>query len=111
MFVYSWQSRFQQTNSLSDLNEALKAMKEAVDSTARDHPYRSGYLNNLGIVLRSIFEQTGLMNDLHTAVKASEETVKLIPYGHLNRRIYLHNLAKTLRSSFCCDKCCGTCIA
>jgi hypothetical protein len=60
---------------MQDLEEAIKAAQQAVDSTPVDRPGRAGRLNNLGNNLCSRYERTGQMQGLEEAIKAAQQAV------------------------------------
>jgi len=52
---------------MDDLEEAITAARQAVESTPSDHPARAGWLSNLGSKLKSRYKRTGQMADLEGA--------------------------------------------
>ena len=77
--------RFEQTDSIGDLNRAIMMEENAVESIPDDHPDRAMYLNNLGIALQSRFERTGSMEDLDRAIVTKEQAVESTPDDHPDR--------------------------
>lgn len=53
---------------MTDLQEAIDAARQAVESTPEDHPDRAACLNNLGNKLESRHERAGEMTDLQEIV-------------------------------------------
>ena len=81
---------------MSYLNEAITAIREAVEQTPAGHPNRALYLTNLGETLRRRFERTLCIDDINASVSAHEEAVELIPKGHQDLAMYLNNLGIAL---------------
>lgn len=62
------QTRFEQTGTIDDLDQAITAGRDAVAATPTDHPERAGSLSNLGLWLWVRFERTGAIDDLDQAI-------------------------------------------
>ncbi len=92
--------RFQQTESLASLDEAIQAFSQAVQASPDDHPNRWMYLSNLGIALRMRFEQTGAHADLDNAIQAFRQAVQATSIDHPSRATRLSGLGDTLRMRF-----------
>jgi hypothetical protein len=67
---------------MADLEEAIKVVRQAVDSTPDDHPNWAGWLNSLGSFLGRWYERTSEMADLEEAIKAAKRAVDLTPDGY-----------------------------
>ncbi len=68
-------TRFGRTGRLADLNGAVTAGRDAVDTTPPDHPNRPRRLSHLGAALRTRFERTGQQADLDDAITAFMDAV------------------------------------
>ncbi|KAF1963461.1 TPR domain-containing protein [Byssothecium circinans] len=86
------ESRYERTGHMDDLEAAIQAAQQAVDSTPDYHPDRAGYLNNLGNWLGRRFERTGLIDDLNRAVDVANMAVDTTPLDHPDRVTYSNNL-------------------
>ncbi|KAL5093247.1 hypothetical protein Trisim1_011052 [Trichoderma cf. simile WF8] len=93
-------TRFRQTGSTDDLNQAISILGEVVDATPHNDPQRAGYLSNLGIQLKSRFEQKGSIEDLNQAISILSEAVDVMPHDHSFRAGCLCNLGAGLSQRF-----------
>ncbi|MEU5098053.1 CHAT domain-containing protein [Streptomyces sp. NPDC020996] len=93
--LYSRYLRDPGTNS-SDLDEALRRLREAEASMPSDHPDRLTALNYLGLVLTASYERSGNLEELNQAVAAHREAVALTPEGHAVLGVRLLNLSAAL---------------
>jgi tetratricopeptide (TPR) repeat protein len=64
---------------LDDLDAAIAAYKQALDTTPPDSPDRPGYLNNLGIGLCARYARSGRLDDLDAAIAAYEQALDTTP--------------------------------
>lgn len=64
-------SRYERTEKMEDLEEAIKRAQEAVAATPDDHPNQAPMLNNLGNMLGLRFDRTGKMENLEQAIQRS----------------------------------------
>ncbi|KAK1991226.1 TPR domain-containing protein [Colletotrichum falcatum] len=81
---------------MSDLDEAIKIVRQAFNSTPKDHPDWATpdddngnllvRLNNLSIRLSDRFTRTGMMTDLEESIKIARRTVEAVPSNHSDRR-------------------------
>jgi tetratricopeptide (TPR) repeat protein len=94
------QRRFEQTQSIEDIDRAVQMNKKAVASTFDNHPHYASRFNNLGAGLQSRFELTGEMEDLNQAITAKEQAVPSSPDDHPGRAMYLDNLGNLLQRRF-----------
>jgi tetratricopeptide (TPR) repeat protein len=90
------QTRFEQTGTLADLNEAVTITEQALSAIPADHPRRSSYLSDLSGVLRTQFEQTGMLADLDRAVQLGHEAVNVTAADYPGRARYASNLGSAL---------------
>jgi len=88
--------RYERTGDMADLEAAIQAAQQAVDSTPQDHPNWAMHLNNLGNKHGSRYERTGGMADLQAAIQAAQQAVDSTPQDHPNRAMYLSNLGNKL---------------
>ncbi|KAF4953337.1 hypothetical protein FGADI_6103 [Fusarium gaditjirri] len=87
------QKRYQRTEAIKDLCQAVDAMKTAISLTPDDSPDLADRLNNLGLWLSTRFERTDMVEDLDCAVEAAKKAIKLTPESHQHYAGYLSNLA------------------
>lgn len=88
-------TRCERTGGTADLEDAIRAAQQAVDSTPEDHPDQAGYLNNLENMLSRQHERTSEMADLEDAIRAAQRVVESTPEDHPERAVYLSNLEKS----------------
>jgi tetratricopeptide (TPR) repeat protein len=93
------ESRFEQTNSLVVLEEAICNAEHAV-AVAEGHPDLAVYLSNLGSILQSKYDQTGKIEDLRRAISYAKRATEEVPETHSDRAAILSNLAPMLRTLF-----------
>jgi len=67
---------------MADLEAAIQAANQAVDSTLKDHPNRAGNLNNLGNNLVFRYQRTGEIADLEAAIRAAQQAVDSTSENH-----------------------------
>ena len=72
------QKRHEWTESIDDLNRAVRAKEEAVQHTPKDDAFRAIALNNLSNTLRSLFDRTGSIENLNKAIEVSRDAVTAI---------------------------------
>ncbi|MBT3150005.1 CHAT domain-containing protein [Streptomyces sp. CHD11] len=93
---------FGQTQSLTDLNAAIDADREAVLSTPGDDPDCAERLGHLGRGLGGRFNVTGLISDIDAAVDCYQEAVLATPPDHPARADRLYSLGLALDTRFAC---------
>ena len=69
--------RYRRSHSPADLEAAIAAHQEVVETTPADAPDRPGYLSNLGNVLRARYLLDGDAADLEAAIDAYRQACKL----------------------------------
>ncbi|KAL8310419.1 hypothetical protein RB597_010314 [Gaeumannomyces tritici] len=92
--------RFQLTESMDDINRAVKVADMAVDATPQNHPDRASRLSNLGNWLGMRFQLTESMDDINRAVEVAGRAVDATPQNHPDRAGRLNNLGNLLSSRF-----------
>jgi len=90
------ESRYERTGDMADLEAAIRAVQQAINSTPEDHPDRAGKLNNLGNKLESRYKRTGGIADLEAAIQVAEQAVDSTPEDHPDRAGRLNNLGNKL---------------
>jgi hypothetical protein len=91
--------RFDRTDSIDDLDNAIKFASMAVDATLPGSPNRAGNLSNYGVWLSRRFERFGWIEDLNNAIDVSNKAVEATKHGHF-RAGMLTNLGTRLGSRF-----------
>src|SRR5258706_501803 len=74
--------KFDQTQNIQDLEDAIKYTQAAVDKTPCDDPDLPIILNNLGSRLRDRYNRIGNMQDLEDAIKHIQAAVDKTPSDH-----------------------------
>ena len=88
--------RFERFGDLSDLQQAISLLEQAVRSTSVwDHRHPIG-LTNLGAALAHRFERLGELSDLEQAISKHRDATGLTPHGHPDIPIRLCHLGGTL---------------
>ncbi|KAG1829949.1 TPR-like protein [Suillus variegatus] len=85
---------------MSDLDESIELLRDALLLYPPGHPDRSLSLNNLALSLRDSFQQRGIMSDLDESIELLRDALLLPPPGRSDRSMYLNNLALSLRERF-----------
>ncbi|KAI3326723.1 hypothetical protein HD806DRAFT_488009 [Xylariaceae sp. AK1471] len=93
-------TRFELTEVMEDLNQAVEIADVAMEATPIDHPDRASRLDNLGTWLGRRFERTSSMDDLNRAVDIASAAVNATPQDHPDRAGRLNNLGKLLGKRF-----------
>ena len=88
--------RFQQTQKMKDLDEAIHTVQQAVD-VAQGGGQRAGYLTNLGNMLMRRFERTKKLEDLEEAIRKAEQAVEASSEGDPYFTGFLNNLCFKLK--------------
>ncbi|GAA3228322.1 CHAT domain-containing protein [Dactylosporangium siamense] len=86
------QTRYERDGALSDLDAALAAVREAVDSAPVEDP---AMLSNLGNILRIRATRTHEVRDLDDAIVAGRRSVDVAPIGSEDVSKYVFNLSLT----------------
>ncbi|KAF6813207.1 TPR domain-containing protein [Colletotrichum sojae] len=87
--------RFERTESISDINHAIRIGHKAVGLTGEGHPARAARLNSLGISLCLRSQSRGSIEDLDDAIRLAQEVLDCFS----NRPVHpglLHNLGMRL---------------
>lgn len=85
---------------MSDLEEAIRIGRQAVDDTAQEHPSQAGWLNNLGSWLGDSFLKTDVMAELDEAICHARQAVDATPKGYPDRAGRLTNLGFLLGTRY-----------
>ncbi|KAF7173513.1 hypothetical protein CNMCM6106_007573 [Aspergillus hiratsukae] len=86
----------QEEEAIADLEETIRAAREAVNATPEDHPDRPALLNNHVDGLRQRYSRTGAMADLEESIRVAQEAVNATPEDHPYRATRLSNLGSRL---------------
>jgi hypothetical protein len=96
-------TRYERTGDTGALDEAIVVLRQAVDAVPAVHVTRPGFLNNLGIALRSRFDAgTAAIAtapdpaDIRESVTVLTQAVAAAPRGGPDRAGYVANLASSL---------------
>ncbi|MEU1819712.1 CHAT domain-containing protein [Streptomyces roseifaciens] len=92
--------RCERTGSLSDLDEAIGAAREAVAALPADHPQRSSALSALAHCLYSRFEHKGALADVDEAIALDRRAVACIPPGSPDLPVTRTNMSLSLFRRF-----------
>jgi tetratricopeptide (TPR) repeat protein len=90
---------FEQTKSMSELNEAIKIGEEIVEMAVEPTDMMV-YKDNLSVALRWRFEETQSADDMNKAIENSRLATLMAPEGHANTATYASNLCHALRRRF-----------
>ncbi|KAG2129626.1 TPR-like protein [Suillus clintonianus] len=91
---------FRQHGIPSDLDEAIKLHRAALDLRPTGHSLRALSLDNLAESLVDRCKQHGIPSDLEEAIELHRTALLLRPPGHSNRPISLNNLASSIEDRF-----------
>ncbi|MBF6339366.1 CHAT domain-containing protein [Nocardia abscessus] len=90
--------RFERTGDETDLAEAIRAGRDAVETTPAGHPSRPEHLSNLGTAFHRRFDAFGDPADLDDAIDLFHAAAEGIPADSPRRVISLSNLGVALHS-------------
>jgi tetratricopeptide (TPR) repeat protein len=93
-------TRYELAGSITDLDEVLKASRQAVNKTPTHDPAWAGRMANLAMALRLHSLRTGENADLDLAVHTAEVSVEHLDPGHSGYGTALSNLGNLLGSRF-----------
>ncbi|KAG2005666.1 mucin-like protein 1 [Coprinopsis cinerea AmutBmut pab1-1] len=85
---------------MSDLGEAIRLYREALELRPAPHPDRSSSLINLANALLMRFAQIGTMSNIEQAIQLFREALELTPTSHARRHYALYGLGRSLFSLF-----------
>lgn len=85
---------------MADLEEAILALRKAVNSTQERHSNQVAFWNNLGNGLGRRYGGTGEMADLEESIRAAEHAVDSTPEDHPDRPMYWNNLGNKLAGRY-----------
>ncbi|THU96130.1 hypothetical protein K435DRAFT_723032 [Dendrothele bispora CBS 962.96] len=83
----------------SDIDKSISALKQAVDLTPNENPFKPMYLSKLGDALLCRFAARNA-SDLDEAIQAQTQAVNLLPCEHADKASYLSDLSSSLRSRY-----------
>ncbi|KAJ5117770.1 hypothetical protein N7448_011402 [Penicillium atrosanguineum] len=81
---------------MTDLEEAIRVSRQAVQATPNDHPQLIGWLNNLANELESRYDRTGQIDDLEEAIRVSRQAIQATPSNHPEITWLLNSLGNKL---------------
>ncbi|KAH6621811.1 hypothetical protein C7974DRAFT_338546 [Boeremia exigua] len=87
-------------SALTDLDESIKCLREAVSLVGPKHPDRAQWLNNLGVPLGDKYKDTEDMSVLQESIKIMQEAVATLPENHADRAAYLNTLGDRLADRY-----------
>ncbi|KAL6228871.1 CHAT domain-containing protein [Aspergillus navahoensis] len=92
--------RYNQTERIDDLEEAIRTAQKAVNSTPEDHPDLANRLNTLANGLFCRYNRIGQTNDLEEAIWAAQRAVNSTPEDHPDLASLLNTLANSLSDRY-----------
>ncbi|KIJ26628.1 hypothetical protein M422DRAFT_191958, partial [Sphaerobolus stellatus SS14] len=92
--------QFERLGDITDLNQSVLKLQEAVQLAPDGHPSKSSWLNNLGNSLLRRFERLGDTTDITQSVLMFQEAVQLTSDGHPEKPSRLNNLGHSLLTRF-----------
>ena len=90
---FLYETKYEHTLDLEDLEWAVYHGGDAVAAVLTDHENYGLHQHNLGDKLSKLYERTGLKEHLDRARNAAQQAVEATPLDHPNRAGYLNNLA------------------
>lgn len=94
----TYQQRYMQSGVLTDLEQAVETLEEAVAATPEGHPDRPlAALPNLGLAYHTRFAHSGVLADLDLAIETFKKAMAATPEDHPNRPGTLSNLGNAYR--------------
>lgn len=93
-------SRFNRLGLLEDLEKAIHAIEEALESIPTDHPTRSATVNDLTGCYYSRYRRVGVLGDLDKVFQVGEEVLAATPLNLPDRVDRLANLSVMFHSRF-----------
>ena len=90
-------TRYVRTGTLTDLDEAVAVLQQALAAVPANHPDRAATLSNLAGALRNRFERKGTAGDLDDAIASLQQAVAALPIGDRRRAIFASNLGGALQ--------------
>jgi copper(I)-binding protein len=91
-------TRYESTDDISTLHQAISLLRHAVTDAASGHPHRSVYLSNLCLALLKLFERAGDPAVLDESVDIGREAVIASPLDDPHRGQHLSILGASLRT-------------
>jgi tetratricopeptide (TPR) repeat protein len=96
----SLQTRFEKTEHLIDIDNAVTFAQRAVKQTPDMHADKPVRLSNLGASLRSRFKKLGSLIDISGAIHAYRHAIRLTSDRHPDMSMYLNDLGICLQARF-----------
>ncbi|NEA68777.1 CHAT domain-containing tetratricopeptide repeat protein [Streptomyces sp. SID12488] len=93
-------TRYDRAGAITDLDDVLKASRQAVNKTATHDPDWAGRMANLAMALRLHFLRTDEGTDLDLAIHTAEVAVEHLDPGHSGYATVRSNLGILLRARF-----------
>jgi len=94
------QGRFQQTDDIDEISNAISAHQRAVHLTPDGHVDMPDRLSNLGISFLLRFRRTGDLADMADSISSHQRAIQLSPDGHANLPTWLNNLGNSFLNRF-----------
>jgi CHAT domain-containing protein/tetratricopeptide (TPR) repeat protein len=92
MLGISLAKRYEHLGELTDIEDAIGNLQNAVQMTKDGHPTKPVYLSCLGHTQRQRFERLGCLTDIRDSVSNMQKAVQSTEDGHPRKRMYLGNL-------------------
>jgi tetratricopeptide (TPR) repeat protein len=93
----AYYSRFDRSNDMKDLNQAIEILQECITSTENVHPQVAFYL---GGALHHRFGQSGLAEDLDRAIDLQQTALEVMGSNHAMYSICLMNLIRSCQARY-----------
>lgn len=93
-------AKYLQTGSMSFIQGAVDALRDAVDNVPRDSPSRAHHLHGLSCLLDQLSVHTGSIDDLNEAIDLNNEAVDMIPHDDPMYSAMIMQITVLLRRKF-----------
>lgn len=99
LLIY-WDLKYQQTQVLGDLHQAIIYAEDLLEATSPDHLTRHRRLGHISLLLYTRYLQTGFMDDLNQAIFYTEQALSTARMMEDDRVMILNTTYKMFQSRF-----------